>query len=260
MINYTKRTINAILAKEDQYVYWPAAEEREHISKKIGERSHFKSCVGFVDGTFIRTERSPSYAKNNFYSYKRAYGISTMLVCDHKRRIRVCVTGCPGAIHDNNVYQATSLAKSPHRHFSPGEYILADSAYSVTSTVISSYRTGSVQATKEEIEKFNLYVAQTRIAIEHCNGILKGKFQSLQELRITIRDRKTLIEAGRWIRACCIMHNFLLEDSTDIEEFREASGHRRFISSSQNRSDDDSSLNFRRNQLKNDILHNNAQN
>lgn len=175
-----------------------------------------------------------------------------MLVCNHKRRIRFYVTGIPGAIHDNSVYQNSELAEFSDNYFSPGEYILADSAYRVSSIVIPCYKTGSTQATQEEIEKFNLEVAHTRVAIEHCNGILKGKFQSLQDLRITINTDESLIEAGNWIRACCVLHNFLLYDPIDFEEYQE-SHQQRSPRNTENQSMENDDINSKRNQLKNDI-------
>lgn len=116
----------------------------------------------------------------------------------------------------------SSVCRNTLNVTSSGEYILADSAYKASPTVVPCYRTDSIQATREEIERFNMEVNKTRVPIEHCNGILKGKFQSLQDLRIRINSSASLTEAGFWVRASCVMHDFLLDDSVDIEECKES--------------------------------------
>ncbi|KAJ7487738.1 hypothetical protein B0H11DRAFT_1720976, partial [Mycena galericulata] len=65
---------------------------------------------------------------------------------------------------------------------------------------------------------------QVRIRIEHTIGLLKGRFQSLKELRIQIFSRKQHMWALMWLRACIILHNLIvhLEEGNGIdEEWRE---------------------------------------
>ncbi|ODQ73307.1 hypothetical protein LIPSTDRAFT_290286 [Lipomyces starkeyi NRRL Y-11557] len=67
---------------------------------------------------------------------------------------------------------------------------------------------------------YNLILSQIRICSEHCNGYLKGRFQSLKELRIYITDAKSMKYATSWIRACIILHNFALvhEESLGLDK------------------------------------------
>jgi hypothetical protein len=62
-------------------------------------------------------------------------------------------------------------------------------------------------------EFFNTSLSKARVSVEHCIGILKGKFQSLRGLRLAIRDEGDLTRASLWIRSCVVLHNILLEDS-----------------------------------------------
>jgi len=64
-------------------------------------------------------------------------------------------------------------------------------------------------------EVFNTAVAAVRIKVEHTIGRLKGRFQSLKALRILISTAKDHARAVLWIRACCVLHNILLEDFYD---------------------------------------------
>ncbi|KIM66821.1 hypothetical protein SCLCIDRAFT_87284, partial [Scleroderma citrinum Foug A] len=53
-----------------------------------------------------------------------------------------------------------------------------------------------------------------RVHSEHFFGSLKGRFQSLQELRFQIQNQTDLDYANMWIRCCLILHNMII----NIEE------------------------------------------
>lgn len=46
--------------------------------------------------------------------------------------------------------------------------------------------------------------------MEHAFGALKGRFQSLRELRIPIGSQKNLDYATNWIICCMIIHNMVI--------------------------------------------------
>jgi len=63
-------------------------------------------------------------------------------------------------------------------------------------------------------------LSSPRQAIEHVNGLVKGRFQSLKGVRIEIKkkeDFKTFID---WILACLVLHNMFqrYNDSWDEED------------------------------------------
>ncbi|GAU99305.1 hypothetical protein RvY_10330 [Ramazzottius varieornatus] len=94
-----------------------------------------------------------------------------------------------------------------------GEYLLADSAYTTSTHTIASYKKPAAGVMSTNNERFNFYHCSTRIKIEHTIGILKGRFPSLQSLRIKIHDKQTHRAAVEWTQACVVLHNILLEDS-----------------------------------------------
>ena len=51
--------------------------------------------------------------------------------------------------------------------------------------------------------------------MEHTNGILKGRFQSLKSLRVQIKNKADHAFAVYWVKACCVLHNLLQEDEYD---------------------------------------------
>ncbi|KAJ6538041.1 hypothetical protein B0H19DRAFT_1270413 [Mycena capillaripes] len=50
-----------------------------------------------------------------------------------------------------------------------------------------------------------------RIRSEHAIGFLKGRFQSLKSLRVSIKDKKTHKFATYWIAACIGVHAFAMQ-------------------------------------------------
>ncbi|KAJ7720744.1 hypothetical protein DFH07DRAFT_784286 [Mycena maculata] len=69
----------------------------------------------------------------------------------------------------------------------------------------------------------SIWEKQIRIRVEHCIGLLKGRFQSLFQLRIQVYDHKRHLWAIMWIRCCIILHNLIirLESGAINEEWRQ---------------------------------------
>ncbi|KAF9137785.1 hypothetical protein BGX30_009896 [Mortierella sp. GBA39] len=63
--------------------------------------------------------------------------------------------------------------KQPHTRFSPGEYLLADSAYGLSTTMVPSYKIPA--ANRKENKEFNYCLTKSRVRNEHCIGILKSR-------------------------------------------------------------------------------------
>ena len=57
---------------------------------------------------------------------------------------------------------------------------------------------------------FNTMLAKGRIKVEHCIGILKGRFQRLRELRVLLRNYNDQVRCTRIITGAIILHNMLL--------------------------------------------------
>ena len=199
VILYTNRVIVALLSIEKDVILWPDVAERKVIKKRIFELSSFPNCLGFVDGTLIVLANKPNMEGADYFSHKARYGINTLIVCDDLKRIRYLFAGFCGSAHDNRVFANSKLARFPDQFFSGGEYILADSAYTNTTNVICSYKKPA--ALLEENEHFNYRHSQIRIKVEHCNGMLKGRFQSLKGLRGALNNSDDHRKIVYWIRA-----------------------------------------------------------
>ena len=75
-------------------------------------------------------------------------------------------------------------------------------------------------------EVFNNHLAHIRIRSEHAIGFLKGRFQSLKELRVQIKNKKSHKFATYWVACCVGVHAFAMacedageSDGYDRQEF-----------------------------------------
>lgn len=129
------------------------------------------------------------------------------VVCDVDKRIIAMHVGCPGSCADSTVFKRMPLYTEPHLLFSPGEYLNADSAYKLSRTCIPSYKAPA--ANRQDNKEFNYCVAKSRVRREHCIGILKSRWSSLQEMRQQLRSAGDMEILIRWVAACCVLHNML---------------------------------------------------
>ena len=89
------------------------------------------------------------------------------------------------------------------------QFLLADSAYKLTQTVIPAYKApAAYQASNAE---FNFRLAKSRVRNEHTIGMLKSRFASLKELRLHLYKRGHMVPYIKWIYSCMILHNMLAE-------------------------------------------------
>ena len=133
----------------------------------------FPGCVGFVDGTGIPLYQKPGFDGSTFYDRKGQYSINAQVICNCNKKITAIFSGWPGSCADSRVYKMMSLANEPEKWFSKGQYLLADSAYSLTPTIIPSYK-GKKARNLTNIE-FNYCVAKSHVRNEHTIGILKHR-------------------------------------------------------------------------------------
>lgn len=93
--------------------------------------------------------------------------------------------------------------------FLTGEYLLGDSAYALTGTVIPSYKCPAANIQRNA--EFNYCVAKARVRNEHCIGILKGRWSSLRELRLQLINKEDMQHIIDWSVCCAILHNMLAD-------------------------------------------------
>ena len=90
---------------------------------------------------------------------------------------------------------------------SPGQYLLADSAYELSDTLIPAYKAPAANLPRNT--EFNHCIAKARVRNEHAIGILKSRFASLREMRLHLYRKSDMLHYIKWIYACTILHNML---------------------------------------------------
>lgn len=143
------------------------------------------------------------------------YSVSVQIIYDSDKRIIGFHAGCAGSCADSTVFKRMDVYKDPRSHFSQGQYLIADSAYSLTTTCIPSYK--APWTNLQENRDFNHCVAMARVRNEHTIGILKSRWGSLREMRQQMRNTNDMRIFLGWVTSCCVLHNMLarIGDSWD---------------------------------------------
>ena len=147
--------------------------------------------------------------------------------------------GHTGSVHDSWAFRSTRTFKDHNRIFGPSEWLWADSAYPSETWSVSPFKKPNKCELSPDQKTFNyhlskvclfpcsvislMYLFKIRIRVEHAIRLLKGRFQSLFELRIQIYTHEKHLWAIMWIRCCIILHNLILkiEAENDHREWRE---------------------------------------
>ena len=222
VVNFTNRVFTALLDRREEVVKWPTAAERRVISARFAENHGLEGAVGIVDGTPVNFAVRPHINGEVWFNRKQRYAMNVQLICDDRGRITYFIVGWPGSVFDATVLGQSAMAINPHEFFSNGEYLLADAGYAGTWWCCTPYR--NPQAQLPINSQFNELFSSARVKIEHVNGIWKGRFASLKNLRIQVKQMKQFGDINRWIVVCIILHNLLLsyKDTWDEEDEGEA--------------------------------------
>ena len=215
---FTDRVFTAILSLKDKSIKWPNSRERRRISRAFAAKDGLENAVGVVDGTHIHFAWKPGIDGEVYWTRKSRYSLNVQLVCDNKGRIIYYVIGWPGSVFDSTVFGESPLFQQPDKFFSEFQYILGDAGYGSTAFICTPFRNPAAQIAENSL--FNELFSSARVIIEHVNGILKGRFQSLKGVRILIKEKSDFEKMNNWILVCLILHNILLEirDSWNEEE------------------------------------------
>jgi hypothetical protein len=83
---------------------------------------------------------NPSLHGEEYFTRKSRYAVVAMVVNDDERCIRYLNVGWPASVHDQWVWKNSVVDKNPHQFFTSGEYLLGDSAFANTATLVPAYK------------------------------------------------------------------------------------------------------------------------
>ncbi|MBW0519539.1 hypothetical protein O181_059254 [Austropuccinia psidii MF-1] len=81
-----------------------------------------------------------SFMTSEGFPGKSHYSLNVQIVCDHHKRIIALLSGWPASCADGGMYRKMGLYRHPNKFFSPGKYILTDSAYPLGINCIPCYK------------------------------------------------------------------------------------------------------------------------
>ncbi|MBW0576780.1 hypothetical protein O181_116495 [Austropuccinia psidii MF-1] len=175
------------------------SQGRIEISTSM-ELEGFPGCIGFLDGTTIPLFQRSGWDGEVYYDCKKRYSLNVQIVCDNFKRITDLLSGWPGSCAHSTRYKRMGLYLRPCNFFSPGQYLLTDSAYPLSLHCIPCYKGAAAESRYNRL--FNFYLSQSQVRIEHCIGILKARWALLQNLRLACNQASDMIHINKWIYVC----------------------------------------------------------
>ncbi|KAI7951271.1 hypothetical protein MJO28_006955 [Puccinia striiformis f. sp. tritici] len=173
------------------YVSWPDAQGCRAIPLRVNSFTGFQNCVGFINGTLFPLYDRPLIDPQD-YSRKGFYGLNTLIVCDKEKRITYYLTGWPGCCHDTCLGENSELMLKENELFTPGEYLVTDSGFPVETNVVPAFKRPAHAAMPRPKKQFSHHLSSICVCNEHCIGILKGQFLSLQGLRKDLSSARSM--------------------------------------------------------------------
>lgn len=118
--------------------------------------------------------------------------------------------GFPGSVHDSRVFRASPLADTLQAKYG-NFYNLGDSGYPCLPNLLTPFKDRG-QLTRRQ-QNFNIKLSKNIYVVEHCFGLLKQKFRQLYHLKL-----RSVPDKVHFIRACCVLHNFAINDEFQYNE------------------------------------------
>ncbi|KAH7917755.1 hypothetical protein BV22DRAFT_1025806, partial [Leucogyrophana mollusca] len=100
--------------------------------------------------------------------------------------------------------------------FGENEWLWADSMYGLQTWCVVPFKRPPQGDLTPDQKKFNYYLSKICVRSEHLFGSLKGRFQSLKELRFQIQSERQLEYANMWTHCILIVHNMIIEIEEEL--------------------------------------------
>lgn len=234
-----QRVLRAVLELEDRVVTWASPSEEREAKEWVKARVdpvHMPSwskgwCV--MDGCHFQLAVEPGLS-TAFFNRKQDFSYNCLLISmPHNLRIISAVTGFRGNAHDSRLWSSSPVCQKPRLFLDEGDFIWVDGGFEHNEAIISPFRRNESEGNPDR-RLFNNMLSHLQVRAEHCNRLLRGRFQCLGGLReqlakapanyrgLTVGEEKV----NNVMRSAIVLHNFALpyEDPHDHEFYMNASG------------------------------------
>nr|KAJ0224982.1 hypothetical protein LSAT_V11C100023760 [Lactuca sativa] len=177
----------------------------------------FKSTTRAIDGTHVRVKVSNKDAPR-YHGHKGHPMINVLAACTFDLKFMYILSGWEGTTSYSRILKS-ALNREDKLVIPKVRYCLVDDGLPHTTTLMAPYRgvryhlkEYSAWAPENAEELFNLHHASLRNVIERAFGALKRRFPIIRSTHEPFYSCETQSDL---FLACCILHNFLLQEDRD---------------------------------------------
>ncbi|XP_067638622.1 putative nuclease HARBI1 [Eurosta solidaginis] len=191
-------------------------EEQTEAKRHFFQKAGFPGVIGCVDGTHIKISAPTKLDQNLYFNRKGFFSLNTIIICDHKMKIRYFDARYAGSSHDSLIWNISSAKQVLRERYDSGvrnAWLLGDAGYPLEPYLMTPYRSSS-EGSAEAI--FNTKHAKTRNIIERTIGVLKNRFRCLLGARqLHYKPEK----ATQIANVCAALHNLCIDFNVESSNY-----------------------------------------
>ncbi|XP_018403339.1 PREDICTED: putative nuclease HARBI1 [Cyphomyrmex costatus] len=176
------RVMNYLLSIATDIIKFPNNDkEKDELAYHFSKMSGFPNVIGCIDGSYINI-RTPKHKIRSTYANRYDKTSLTLQgICDDKKRFIDVFTGVIGKFHDSRTFTLSFISKNISDICQNGKYhLLGDSAYPLREYLLTPHKDYGNLTQSQRI--YNKKLCGTRVCIENTFGLLKSRFQLINEL------------------------------------------------------------------------------
>ena len=202
---YTKLVVQLIISRLGHLIQWPTTDQdRRRVAGTFLQYGQVYGVLGATDGSLIRMKNNPG--DQSWFDRDGNCSMNLMAVCDGNMRFLHVMAGCQGSFNDKRVFRLSGIPQLLQQ-LPAGYFIVGDKGFTFTPKCMVPYRTTQIN-TRDRV-RFNSWLSACRVKIEHAFSSLKSRWRILKDMDLKVS------QAARVIVACCLLHNFLLDNNDE---------------------------------------------
>ncbi|KAM4026847.1 uncharacterized protein ACNLHF_022713 [Anomaloglossus baeobatrachus] len=221
-------TCNVIWQKL-QPIVMPSPTEETWLQVAAGFKTvaNFPNCIGAVDGKHVRVQKPPR-SGSNFFNYKKYFSVVLMAVADAHCNFVAIDVGAYGSTGDSRVLRTSQIGLQilqdcvtlPAPQPLPGStdpvpfVMVSDEAFPLRTNLLRPYPRRGLDNRRRI---FNYRLSRARRYVECTFGIMSSQWRIFHT---AIQLKPNTVDAV--IKACCALHNFARQYTSDVVEEAQA--------------------------------------
>lgn len=217
--------ISRILADDlsHKYIRFPRTQAQvDLIKKRFYDDYKFEGVFALIDGTLVRITALESSIRNAFMSRRNFTAINVLIIIDSDMRILYLNARYPGSAHDTFIWHNSKIfgllesqfnLEDQSQNIYRNSFLFGDLGFPLEPWLMIPVKDFTENIHSEKL--YNKKQRTIRNKIERFNACYKNRWRCLlgeQALRYSHE------KAGKIIYACAMLHNFLIQNSFDVEQ------------------------------------------